>query len=42
MLQRGYYPSADDRLRGMFILALTQDPLPAIIGADSDVEEVRW
>lgn len=40
MLQRGYYPRADDRLRGTFMVALTQDPLPAILGADSSVEEV--
>eukprot|EP00752_Nemacystus_decipiens_P017717 g15885.t1 len=39
MLQRGYYPYGDDRLRGTFILALTQDPLPAILGADSSDEE---
>ena len=40
MLQRGYYPRADGRLRGTFMVALTQDPLPAILGADSSVEEV--
>ena len=33
MLQRGYYPHEDGRLRGTFLLALTQDPLPAIVGA---------
>lgn len=42
MVHRGYYPRADGRLRGTFVLALTQDPLPLILGVrDSDDDDVR-
>lgn len=42
MLQRGYYPITDSRLRGTFILALTQDPLPVMLSAESTGEEVSY
>lgn len=42
MLQRGYYPTADERLRGTFVLAVTQDPLPISLGAQSSTDAVRW
>lgn len=41
MVQRGYYPSAHDRLRDAVILAQTQDPVPAIGDVQSSAEEVK-
>lgn len=41
MLQRGYYPSTDERLRGTFLLSPVQDLLPLYLGADAFIASVR-
>lgn len=41
MLQRGYYPIADERLRGTFLLSPIQDALPFAMNIDNFKNWVR-
>ncbi|CAM9178383.1 unnamed protein product, partial [Hapterophycus canaliculatus] len=39
MVQRGYYPSQDERLRGTFVISPTQDALPAFIAPEGNTTD---
>lgn len=41
MLQQGYYPITDERLRGTFLLSPIQDALPAYLAIDAFEDSVR-
>lgn len=36
MVFRGYYPMADERLRGTFLISPVQDALPAFLDPEQD------